>query len=85
LASPLSLGVTDFLGSVDFTLAFAVVHELPDADRFFAKVAQASKPGAGLLLVERGRQNSRPNWRLRPEPASLWRAIRLFAGAMLRY
>lgn len=52
LASPGSLGVTDLKGSVDFTLAFAVVHELPDAGCFFAEVAQASKPGAGLLLVE---------------------------------
>jgi len=37
---------------VDFTLAFAVVHELPDASRFFSEVAQASKPGARFLLVE---------------------------------
>jgi SAM-dependent methyltransferase len=47
-----SLGVADLKESVDFTLAFAVVHELPSASRFFTEVAQASKPGAGLLLVE---------------------------------
>ena len=47
-----SLGVTDLKGSVDFTLAFAVVHELPDPGRFFTEVNQASKPGASLLLVE---------------------------------
>lgn len=52
LVSDGSLGVTDLKGRVDFTLAFAVAHELPDAGRFFAEVAQASKPGAGLLLVE---------------------------------
>jgi len=52
LVSDGSLGVTDLQGRVDFTLAFAVVHELPDAGRFFAEVAQASKPGASLLLVE---------------------------------
>jgi len=54
LVSDGSLGVTDLKGRVEFTLAFAVVHELPDAGRFFAEVAQASKPGASLLLVEPG-------------------------------
>jgi len=52
LASDGSLGVRDLKGGVDFTLAFAVVHELPDAGQFFAEVAQAQKPGACLLLVE---------------------------------
>ncbi len=52
LISSDSLGVSDLKGKVDFTLAFAVVHELPDAGRFFTEVAQASKPGAKLLLVE---------------------------------
>ncbi|HMD97936.1 MAG TPA: methyltransferase domain-containing protein [Terriglobia bacterium] len=47
-----SLGLDDLAGSVDFTLAFAVVHELPAPDRFFAEVAKASKPGACLLLAE---------------------------------
>ena len=52
LAAPDSLGISDLEGAVDFTLAFALVHELPAADRFFAEVAKASKPGAGLLFVE---------------------------------
>ena len=52
IASPESMGIADLQGSVDFTLAFAVVHELRDARRFFAEVASASKPGASLLLVE---------------------------------
>jgi len=47
-----SMGITDLEGTVDFTLAFAVVHEFPDARRFFAEVAKASKPGASLLLAE---------------------------------
>jgi len=47
-----SLGVADLAGRVDFTLAFAMVHELPSAARFFREVAEASKPGARLLLVE---------------------------------
>jgi SAM-dependent methyltransferase len=52
LAKPDSLGVSDLAGRVDFTLAFAVAHELPDAARFFREVALASKPGARMLFVE---------------------------------
>jgi hypothetical protein len=37
---------------VDFTLAFAMVHELPAAAHFFREVAAASKPGARVLFVE---------------------------------
>lgn len=52
LASSDSMAIADLAGSVDFTLAFAVVHEFPDAARFFAEVAAASKSGASLLLAE---------------------------------
>ena len=52
LATPDSLGLADLAGAVDFTLAFAVVHELPAAAPFFREVALASKPGARLLFVE---------------------------------
>jgi ubiquinone/menaquinone biosynthesis C-methylase UbiE len=52
LASADSLHVADLKEHVDFTLAFAVVHEMPSASGFFAEAAQASKPGATLLLVE---------------------------------
>jgi len=45
LASSDSMAIADLAGSVDFTLAFAVVHEFPDAARFFAEVAAASKSG----------------------------------------
>lgn len=50
--SPDSMGLADLRASVDFTLAFAVVHEFPGAARFFGEVAAASKPGASLLLAE---------------------------------
>jgi ubiquinone/menaquinone biosynthesis C-methylase UbiE len=52
LASADSLKIADLHERIDFTLAFAVVHEMPSASRFFAQAAQASKPGATLLLVE---------------------------------
>ena len=52
LAGSGSLGITDLAGKVDFALAFAVVHELPDAARFFTEVAATLKPGACLLFAE---------------------------------
>ncbi len=52
LASPESLGIGDLRGAVDLTVAFYVVHEFPDYEEFFAEVAEASKPGALILLAE---------------------------------
>ncbi len=52
LASTDSMGTRDLGRIVDFTLAFAVVHEFPDQARFFKEVAEVSKPGAVLLLAE---------------------------------
>lgn len=46
------MGIDDLEGRVDFVLAFAVVHELPDAGRFFVEVRRALKPGGHLLLSE---------------------------------
>ena len=46
------LGVADLDGRVDFALAFAMVHEVPDAAHFLAEIAAALKPGAKLLLAE---------------------------------
>ena len=52
LAATDSLGIADLSGTVDFTLAFALVHELPAPDAFFQEISKASKPQAGLLFVE---------------------------------
>ena len=52
LASANSMGLADLAGKVDFILAFAVVHEFPDVNRFFSEVATVSKRGAGLLMAE---------------------------------
>ena len=46
------MGIADLVNKVDFTLAFAMVHEFPDAARFFAEVARASKQNARMLLAE---------------------------------
>ncbi|HXY02022.1 MAG TPA: hypothetical protein VEI49_00515, partial [Terriglobales bacterium] len=52
LVSADSMNIEDLHGSVDFILAFAVVHEFPDALRFFTEVAAAAKLGAQLLIAE---------------------------------
>ncbi len=52
LAAADSMGLGDLAGAVDFTLAFAVVHEFPDAGDFFRQVAATSKPGAQVLVAE---------------------------------
>jgi ubiquinone/menaquinone biosynthesis C-methylase UbiE len=58
VTSAQSLGVDDLAGRVDFALAFAMVHELPSASRFFQEVSRALKPNALLLLAEpRGHVN----------------------------
>ena len=52
VATASSLGVHNLDGQVDFTVAFAVVHEIPDSRHFFAEVSEVSKKGATLLLAE---------------------------------
>jgi ubiquinone/menaquinone biosynthesis C-methylase UbiE len=46
------LPLADLASAADFALAFAVVHELPDQERFFADLAEALKPGGRLLVSE---------------------------------
>lgn len=52
IVPPDSLGVDDLSGSVDFVLAFAVVHEMPSAQAFFASAAAALRPGGQLYFAE---------------------------------
>ena len=52
LASEDGMRLADLAGRVDFALAFAMVHEVPDAGRFFGEVAAAVKPGGRLLFAE---------------------------------
>ena len=55
-----SMGLSDLAGKVDFTLAMAVVHEMPSAERLFTEAAAALKPGGTLLLAE-------PSGHVKPE------------------
>jgi 2-polyprenyl-3-methyl-5-hydroxy-6-metoxy-1,4-benzoquinol methylase len=47
-----SLDLGDLDGQIDLALAFAVVHEVPDASRFFSETHAAIKPSGRLLLAE---------------------------------
>lgn len=52
LATAQSLGVDDLAGRVDFVLAFAMVHEMPDIASFFAQTSTILKNGGRMLLAE---------------------------------
>lgn len=52
LAQPDSMQLDNLKGSVDFVLAFAMVHEVPSAEAFFVEAAAALRSGSLLLLVE---------------------------------
>lgn len=47
-----SLGLDDLKEQIDFALASAVVHEVPDASSFFMEVYAAIKPTGRLLVLE---------------------------------
>jgi ubiquinone/menaquinone biosynthesis C-methylase UbiE len=52
VAPATSMGLKDLEAKIDFVLAFAVAHEMPSAESFFAEAPQAMKPDARLLLAE---------------------------------
>ena len=52
VAPAATMALDAYDNAVDFVLAFAVVHETPSAERFFAEAARAMKPRASLLLAE---------------------------------
>ncbi len=47
-----SLRIDDLAGSLDFALAFAMVHEVRDAGRLLTEIMAALKPGGRLLVCE---------------------------------
>lgn len=46
------LGLQDLKGRIDFALAFAVVHEVPDRALFFSEVYEAMKSTGTVLVAE---------------------------------
>jgi ubiquinone/menaquinone biosynthesis C-methylase UbiE len=51
-SSPDTLGLGGWQGRIDFALAFAVAHEVPDRARLFAEIHAAIRTGGRLLLAE---------------------------------
>lgn len=47
-----SLGLTDLAGEIDFAIAFAMVHEVPDQERLFSELSAVMKQGGSLLIAE---------------------------------
>jgi ubiquinone/menaquinone biosynthesis C-methylase UbiE len=46
------LGLEDLGGTVDFALAFALVHEVQDVEAFFEQIHAALRPGGTCLVAE---------------------------------
>ena len=49
-----SLEVNDLAGKIDFALAFALVHEVPDKERLFAEIFDTLRKKGRFLIVEPG-------------------------------
>jgi ubiquinone/menaquinone biosynthesis C-methylase UbiE len=47
-----SLAIDDLADQIDFALAFAMIHEVPDPLRLFAEIAKALKKNGRLLVAE---------------------------------
>jgi ubiquinone/menaquinone biosynthesis C-methylase UbiE len=58
LADANGLRIDDLAGRVDFILAFAMVHEVPDKQRFFSDLISTLRPEGCLLISE-------PAWHVR--------------------
>jgi SAM-dependent methyltransferase len=54
VCSPRGLGISDLSDQIDFALAFAVVHEVPDARAFLNDIHGALRQGGRLLIAEPG-------------------------------
>ena len=51
-ANASTLGLQDLAAKVDLVVAFAMVHELPDAGRFFEEVGAVLRPEGTVFLAE---------------------------------
>ena len=47
-----TIGLQDLAEKIDFALAFAVVHEVPDPTRFFTELCATIVPFGSVLLAE---------------------------------
>lgn len=52
VCSQKSLGVSDLAAKIDFALAFALLHEVPDKATLFSEIHRTMKPTGKLLFAE---------------------------------
>jgi SAM-dependent methyltransferase len=57
-----SLGLAEFAGTIDFALAFAVMHEFPAVAPPLADIIAALKPGGILLIAEPAGHVKKPDF-----------------------
>jgi hypothetical protein len=57
-----SLKLSDITGKIDFSLLFALVHEVPDKERLFSEVHATMKETSKLLLAEPAGHVSKPDF-----------------------
>lgn len=57
-----SLMLSDIAGKIDFALAFAVVHEVPDKERLLSEICHTMKEEGKLLIVEPKTQVSKTDF-----------------------
>ena len=55
-------GIGDIAGKIDFALAFAVVHEVPDKERLLSEIRHTMKEEGRLLIVEPKTQVSKTDF-----------------------
>jgi len=56
------MGTADLTRGVDFVLAFAVIHELPDQASFFAETSRVLRTGSRMLIAEPVHHVTRPSF-----------------------
>jgi len=71
LADEAGMGIGDLSEKVDFVLAFAMVHELPDPRQFFKESFAALKRGGKLLFSEPARHIGEPEFEESLDTANL--------------
>jgi ubiquinone/menaquinone biosynthesis C-methylase UbiE len=62
ICAPNFLNVDDLAGKVDFVLAFAVIHEVPDKKRMLSEISSAMKQDAKLLIADPKGHESETNF-----------------------
>ncbi len=69
LCSSDSLQIKEMTNKIDFVLASAVVHEVPDSEHFFKEIFEVLKPNKKLLVLEPEKRVLKENFNISMENA----------------